>query len=78
MARKFKEKFLKPSFEPFGHIFVGTVWPVPGSKGNQYSVELTDYGFNCDCMGFPWHGSRPVPIPGSAVGVAHKPDKGVP
>ena len=56
MARKFKEKFLKPSFETSGHIWVGTVWPVTGSKGDQYSVELTDHGFKCDCMGFPWHG----------------------
>ena len=27
-----------------------------GSTGNQYSVELTDKGFECDCIGFGWHG----------------------
>jgi len=35
---------------------VGTVWPVQGSKGNEYSVTLHDRGFNCDCTGFGYHG----------------------
>ena len=35
---------------------VGIVWPMKGSKGNEYSVELTDEGFECDCMGFGYHG----------------------
>ena len=39
-----------------GHPFVGVVWPVIGSTGNNYSVELTDQGFECDCKGFGWHG----------------------
>ena len=58
MARvKYKKKFLKPtSFDPEGHWMVGIVWPMKGSKGNEYSVELTDEGFECDCMGFGYHG----------------------
>jgi len=35
---------------------VGIIWPMKGSKGNEYSVELTDEGFECDCMGFGYHG----------------------
>jgi uncharacterized Zn finger protein len=36
---------------------VGFVWPVAGSKGNEYSVELHDKGFDCDCPGFTFRGS---------------------
>ena len=58
MARvKYKKKFLKPtSFDPEGHWMVGIVWPMKGSKGNEYSVELTDEGFECDGMGVGYHG----------------------
>ena len=46
---KFKEKYLAPTvFSPKDHWMVGVVWPVKGSKGNEYSVELHDKGFNCD------------------------------
>ena len=55
---KFKEKYLVPTvFRPNGHWMVGTIWPVKGSKGNEYSVELHDKGFNCDCPGFTFRGS---------------------
>jgi len=33
-----------------GHPFVGVCWPVTGSKGDAYTVEMTDYGFGCDCV----------------------------
>lgn len=57
MSRKFQKKFLKPSaFDPKDHWMVGIVWPVKGSKGNDYSVELHDKGFECDCPGFGFHG----------------------
>jgi hypothetical protein len=57
MSRKFQKKFLKPSaFDPKDHWMVGVVWPVKGSKGNEYSVELHDRGFDCDCAGFGFHG----------------------
>lgn len=57
MARKFKQKFLKPSvFDPKGHWMTGITWPVKGSTGNDYSVTLHDMGFECDCRGFGWHG----------------------
>ena len=40
---KFREQYLKPTyFKTKDHWMVGTVWPVKGSKDNEYSVELTD------------------------------------
>ena len=55
---KFKVKYLKPTvFDPKGHWMVGFVWPVKGSKDNEYSVELHDKGFDCDCPGFTFRGS---------------------
>jgi|TARA_B110000858_G_C17470809_1_gene322676 hypothetical protein len=57
MARKFAKRYLKPTeFDPKGHWMVGFVWPVKGSKDNDYSVELHDNGFDCDCTGFAFHG----------------------
>ena len=57
MSRKFQKKYLKPSlFDPKGHWLTGIIWPVKGSKGNEYSVELHDVGFECDCPGFGFHG----------------------
>lgn len=54
---KFQKRYLKPKeFDPKGHWMVGIVWPVTGSKGNTYSVELHDKGFECDCAGFGFHG----------------------
>ena len=55
---KYTAKYLKPTvFKPKGHWMVGFVWPVAGSKGNNYSVELHDKGFDCDCPGFTFRGS---------------------
>ena len=34
------------------HWAVGIQWPVIGSKGDSYTVEMTDYGFSCDCIAF--------------------------
>jgi len=54
---KYKQKYLKPSaFDPKGHWMVGTVWPMEGSKGKSYGVELHDQGFECECTGFSYHG----------------------
>jgi hypothetical protein len=51
------ERYLKPTiFSSKGHWMVGTIWPVAGSKGNEYSVELHDKGFQCECTGFSFHG----------------------
>lgn len=47
-------KFTK--FTTKGHIFVGIVWPVVGSRGDQYHVEMHDNGFTCTCTGFTMHG----------------------
>ena len=35
-----------------GHHLVGIRWPVIGSKGDVYEVEMTDSGFICDCIAF--------------------------
>jgi len=35
-----------------GHHLVGVRWPVTGSKGDTYEVEMTDSGFSCDCIAF--------------------------
>lgn len=35
-----------------GHHLTGVKWPVVGSKGDVYRVEMSDYGFSCDCIAF--------------------------
>lgn len=35
-----------------GHWAVGFTWPVIGSRGDKYTVEMTDYGFDCNCIAF--------------------------
>ena len=35
-----------------GHPFVGVQWPVTGSKGDVYTVEMTNYGFDCNCPAY--------------------------
>ena len=35
-----------------GHPFVGVKWPVTGSKGDRYHVEMFDSGFDCDCIAY--------------------------
>ena len=51
------DRYLKPTlFDPKDHWMVGIVWPMQGSKGKEYSVELHNKGFNCDCTGFAFHG----------------------
>lgn len=31
---------------------IGTQWPIVGSKGNEYTVEMMDNGFACNCPAF--------------------------
>lgn len=38
--------------ETRGHPFVGVKWPVTGSKGDQYHVEMFDSGFDCNCIAY--------------------------
>lgn len=38
--------------ETNGHWAVGVKWPVTGSRGDAYTVEMTDYGFSCDCPAY--------------------------
>ena len=31
------------------HWALGTVWPITGSKGDKYEVEMRPFGFACSC-----------------------------
>lgn len=35
-----------------GHWAIGLEWPVTGSKGNKYYVEMNNYGFDCNCVAY--------------------------
>ena len=35
---------------------MGLEYPTQGSKGNTYTVTITDKGFTCDCIGMTYHG----------------------
>ena len=34
------------------HWAVGTRWPVTGSKGDQYTVEMVHWGWECSCPAY--------------------------
>jgi len=34
------------------HWAIGVKWPVIGSKGDKYTVEMLDSGFECSCISF--------------------------
>lgn len=34
------------------HWMVGIQWSVEGSKGNEYTIEMMEDGFVCDCPAF--------------------------
>lgn len=54
---KFKQRFFKhPDINCEDNFMVGFVWPVTGSKGNSYDVEMHSKGFTCECIGFHHHG----------------------
>ena len=36
----------------YEHPFVGVIWPVIGSRGDQYRVRMYDNGFTCNCIAF--------------------------
>ena len=38
------------------HFLVNTIWPIEGSNGNEYSVEMHEKGFTCNCQGFTYRG----------------------
>ena len=38
--------------ETKGHPFVGVRWPIIGSKGDTYYVEMVNYGFECNCIAY--------------------------
>lgn len=46
-----------PGINTKKHPFVGIVWPVKSSRSPEpYSVEMTEKGFTCECIGFTMHG----------------------
>jgi uncharacterized Zn finger protein len=50
---RYINKFYKhPEIKYDGHILVGSIWPVRGSKGDAYSVTMHSTGFECDCAAF--------------------------
>ena len=54
---KYKARYFKPAeMNTEDHFMLGTIWPITGSKGNSYDVELNPQGFNCSCPGFGFHG----------------------
>tara|TARA_B100000676_G_scaffold295132_1_gene333907 strand:- start:503 stop:718 length:216 start_codon:yes stop_codon:yes gene_type:complete len=57
MSKKYKRRYYAPEEINFktNHL-VGIEWPVVGSKGNMYDVEMTEQGFVCSCIGFAHHG----------------------
>ena len=38
------------------HWALGLTYPIAGSNGNEYSVEIHEKGLTCDCMGMTMHG----------------------
>lgn len=38
--------------ETRSHHLIGVRWPVIGSKGDKYHVEMVNYGFECDCIAY--------------------------
>jgi hypothetical protein len=57
MKSKYGPRYLKVDFmDMTKHWAVGTRYPVDGSNGNKYIVEVTPKGFTCDCMGMTMHG----------------------
>lgn len=55
--RNFGPRHYTPEFINFkGHWAAGAKWTVQGSKDNIYTVELTEKGFTCDCIGMSMHG----------------------
>lgn len=55
--RKFDRRpFSFPGLSTKEHWLLGVVWPVIGSKGDRYEVELVSGGFKCTCMAFSIRG----------------------
>lgn len=55
---KYGPRYFKPDdvFDFKTHWAVGLEYPIEGSKGNTYTVEITPKGFTCDCTGMTFHG----------------------
>lgn len=57
MAKTFGPRYFQPSEINFkNHWAEGTQWQIIGSRGDEYTVELTRHGFTCDCVGMKMHG----------------------
>ena len=57
MNKKFDRKPVTfPGLVTKNHWLLGAIWPIIGSTGNSYSVEMVEGGFKCTCTGFSMHG----------------------
>lgn len=55
--KKYSPRYYKPGDINFtNHWAIGTQWEKTGSKGDVYTIEFTDKGFTCDCVGMRMHG----------------------
>ena len=54
---KFTKKYFKPElFDYKTHWAVGLEYPFKGSKGEDYTVEITTKGLTCTCTGMTFRG----------------------
>ena len=54
---KFKQSYMKPTFDFNRDLFEGLVWQETNSKGTgTYDITLEPKGFTCDCPGFSFRG----------------------
>lgn len=57
MARTFGPRYYAPEEIQFKkHWAAGVQYEIAGSGDNQYTVEFTERGFTCDCIGMKMHG----------------------
>lgn len=56
-SRYRKFKIIKSNLHFAGETSANKVWQVNGSKNNVYTVEETENGMNCSCVGFKYHGA---------------------
>jgi hypothetical protein len=54
---KYNPRYFKPEFLNFkNHWAIGSEYTVKGSRGDDYTIEFTDKGFTCNCIGMTMHG----------------------
>jgi len=51
-----KKYYKHPEINTKNHFLVANTWSIEGSKGNEYSIEMHEKGFTCECLGFTYNG----------------------